>query len=77
MFERLKTLPDYLSSHLPDSLCPSEAFRADFRTWIQTQFEAWDFVLRTEFDTQARLLAQTQAHLDELEVRIKQLEKQP
>ncbi len=47
----------------------------NFRAVLQQGFNKMDLVTREEFDAQTKVLARTRAKLEELEKKLKQLEK--
>lgn len=71
---------DSIVKRLSDAVPPSlQTLRADlernFRAVLQNTFAKLDLVTREEFDAQAGVLAKTRTKLEELEKKIKELEK--
>ena len=75
--KKLEDLAARLAAVLPPGL---KGLRTDlednFRAVLRANLERFELVGRERFDTQAELLARTEARLDELEQRLKQLEKE-
>ncbi len=73
---QLEELAARLSKLLPPSLSGLRSELEDnFRAVLRANLEKWDLVSRDRFDTQAELLARTQARLATLEQRLKVLEQ--
>ena len=74
-----KTLED-LAARLTNVLPPAlrgvrRELEENFRAVLRANLEKWDLVSRERFDMQAELLVRTQAQLQQMEARLKQLEE--
>lgn len=73
---QLEDLAAKLSQILPPSLKGLRRELEDnFRAVLRANLEKWDLVSRERFDTQAELLARTQAKLSAMEKRLTALEQ--
>ncbi|MEG0820744.1 MAG: accessory factor UbiK family protein [Burkholderiaceae bacterium] len=53
---------------------PAAEVRDNLKALLSTQFAKLDLVTREEFDTQARVLARTREKLEQLQIRLDQIE---
>ena len=73
---KIEELAARLAQALPPGLKTLRAELEDnFRAILRANLERFDLVSRERFDTQAELLARTQAQLETLEQRLAELEK--
>jgi len=73
---KIEELAARLAQALPPGLKTLRAELEDnFRAILRANLERFDLVSRERFDTQAELLARTQAQLEVLEQRLGELEK--
>lgn len=56
---------------------PAADLQKNLKALLTQQFARLELVTREEFDTQAKVLARTRSKLDELELRIAELERRP
>lgn len=56
---------------------PAADLQKNLKALLTQQFARLELVTREEFDTQAKMLARTRSKLDELELRIAELERRP
>lgn len=69
-------LSERLSGAIPDAFKNiKEDMEKNFHVILQSTFKKFDIVTREEFDAQTKVLARTRKKLEELEKKIKQLEK--
>lgn len=74
---RLETFIQHIIASLPDDLSHArEDIRKNIRAAVQSSLSRLDLVTREEFDVQAELLSRTRAMLDEMEQRVRELEKE-
>lgn len=74
---RLETFIQHIIASLPEDLSQAnEDIRKNIRSAVQSALSRLDLVTREEFDVQAELLSRTRAMLDEMEQRVRELEKQ-
>lgn len=72
----LNDLASRLSKALPDSVQKMQKdLEKNFHVILQSAFNKMDLVTRDEFDAQTKVLARSRKKLEELEVKIKTLEK--
>ena len=56
---------------------PAADMQKNLKALLTQQFARLELVTRAEFDTQAKVLARARSKLDELELRIAELERRP
>ncbi|HQR56166.1 MAG TPA: accessory factor UbiK family protein [Burkholderiaceae bacterium] len=56
---------------------PAADLQKNLKALLTQQFARLELVTREEFDTQAKVLARARSKLDELELRIAELERRP
>jgi BMFP domain-containing protein YqiC len=56
---------------------PAADMQKNLKALLTQQFARLELVTREEFDTQAKVLARARSKLDELELRIAELERRP
>jgi ubiquinone biosynthesis accessory factor UbiK len=56
---------------------PASDMQKNLKALLTQQFARLELVTREEFDTQAKVLARARSKLDELELRIAELERRP
>jgi BMFP domain-containing protein YqiC len=56
---------------------PAADMQKNLKALLTQQFARLELVTREEFDTQAKVLARARTKLDELELRIAELERRP
>jgi ubiquinone biosynthesis accessory factor UbiK len=56
---------------------PAADMQKNLKALLTQQFALLELVTREEFDTQAKVLARARTKLDELELRIAELERRP
>jgi BMFP domain-containing protein YqiC len=56
---------------------PAGDMQKNLKALLTQQFARLELVTREEFDTQAKVLARARSKLDELELRIAELERRP
>lgn len=72
----LNDLASRLSKALPDSVQKMQKdLEKNFHVILQSAFNKMDLVTRDEFDAQTKVLARSRKKLEELEAKIKTLEK--
>ncbi len=72
----LNDLANRLSKALPDSVQKMQKdLEKNFHVILQSAFNKMDLVTRDEFDAQTKVLARSRKKLEELEAKIKILEK--
>ena len=73
----LNDLASRLSKALPDSVQKMQKdLEKNFHVILQSAFNKMDLVTRDEFDAQTKVLARSRKKLEELEAKVKVLEKQ-
>ena len=70
---------DDLQSRVSDLVrqTPAADMQKNLKALLTQQFARLELVTREEFDTQAKVLARARSKLDELELRIAELERRP
>lgn len=70
---------DDLQSRVSDLVrqTPAADLQKNLKALLTQQFARLELVTREEFDTQAKVLARARSKLDELELRIAELERRP
>ncbi len=72
----LNDLANRLSKALPESVQKMQKdLEKNFHVILQSAFNKMDLVTRDEFDAQTKVLARSRKKIEELEIKVKMLEK--
>lgn len=72
----LNDLANHLSKALPDSVQKMQKdVEKNFHIILQSAFNKMDLITRNEFDAQTKVLARSRKKIEELETKVKELEK--